>query len=64
MKQVLGLTRSHGSAFIPAKFSPDPLLGNWAKSFHPQNVEVVEFVNIFMNVPQGGKLCFMTRKRS
>jgi hypothetical protein len=42
-------------------------LARWGigqKTFHPQDVEVAEFVNIFMNLPQGGKFCFMTRKRS
>jgi hypothetical protein len=30
------------------------VLGNWAKNFHPRNAGVAEFVNIFVNVPQGG----------
>jgi hypothetical protein len=46
------------------RFSEGLVLGNWAKTFHPRSVEVTEFVNIFMNVPQGGKFCFMTRKHS
>jgi hypothetical protein len=40
------------------------MLGNWEKTFHPRNVEVAEFVNIVMNVPQGEKFCFMRRERS
>jgi hypothetical protein len=31
------------------------VLGNWGKSFHPQNVGVAEFVNIFVNVPHDRK---------
>jgi hypothetical protein len=46
----------HGNGSSESSHFPERLvLGNWAKSFHPRNVGVAEFVNIFVIVPQGGK---------
>jgi hypothetical protein len=61
--KILKIFRGNGSS-ESTRFPKGLVLGNWVKTFHPQNVEVAKFVNIFMNVPQGGKFCFMTRKHS
>jgi hypothetical protein len=37
------------------RFPKGLVLGNWAKTFHPQNVGITKFVNVFVIVPQGRK---------
>jgi hypothetical protein len=40
------------------------VLGNWAKTLHPQNIGFTEFVNKFVSHLRGGKLCLARRKHS
>jgi hypothetical protein len=46
--EILEIVCGNGSSELN-RFPEGLVLGNWAKTFHPRNVEAAEFVNVFMN---------------
>jgi hypothetical protein len=46
---ILRIVRGNGSS-ESTHFLEGLVLGNWAKNFHPRNVETVEFMNIFVDM--------------
>jgi hypothetical protein len=58
--EILRIFHGNGSS-ESTRFPMGLVLGNWAKTFHPRNVGVAEFVDIFMNGSQSEEPVFRLR---